>query len=137
MLSAGCVTTPQGIHETLFNFSGTTIPIPGERNSDAYHTNGVPGFPGEHEEREAVEEEMTHRKRQESDFMLAQVYHELARASQDMAIWSRATAVGASPYLSAYVTLWILDLKEERRSIALSNVYCCLYGLRVHFMLTS
>lgn len=99
MLSAGYVATPQGVHETLFNTGGTAIPFLSGHNSDAYHTDGVPGFSGEHEEHEAVEEEMAHRKRQESDFMLAQVYRELARASEDMATWSHATAVGASPYL--------------------------------------
>lgn len=125
MLSASSVATPQGVHQTLFDINGTAIPMLGQLNSDAYHTGGVPGFPGGNEEYEAMEEEMTHRKRQESDFMLAQVYRELARASQDMATWSQATAVGASPclFLPLPMPLWILGLKEETGSIALLIVY--------------
>ena len=107
LLSARCVATPQDIQKTPFNTDSTALPSVGEHNSDAYHPDGVSGFPGTQEKFEAVEEDMTRRKRQESDFMLAQVYYELARASQDMATWSHATAVGASPslYLRRFVDL--------------------------------
>ncbi|CAF9914678.1 MAG: hypothetical protein HETSPECPRED_002047 [Heterodermia speciosa] len=130
MLSASSVATPQGVHQTLFDINGTAIPMLGQLNSDAYHTGGVPGFPGGNEEYEAMEEEMTHRKRQESDFMLAQVYRELARASQDMATWSQATAVALEEKLAAerresMATEKLLDAQRryEQATVQITQAY--------------